>query len=73
MAAEVEEGSSEDEDAAQLAAFMEQGDFYKMVFVVNVELNMGTGKIAAQVCINVSCEGRIAEFMECLVCWSVLM
>ena len=41
--------SSDDEDEAQMAAFLEQGDFYKMVFVVNMELNMGVGKVAAQV------------------------
>jgi PTH2 family peptidyl-tRNA hydrolase len=34
--------SSEDE-------LLDAGDFYKMVFVVNSELGMGVGKVAAQV------------------------
>ena len=39
--------SSEDE-------LLESGDFYKMVFVVNLELNMGVGKVAAQVILSLS-------------------
>ncbi|XP_041360743.1 probable peptidyl-tRNA hydrolase 2 isoform X2 [Gigantopelta aegis] len=39
------EGSEDDSDIE----YMGSGDFYKMVFVVNCQLEMGVGKIAAQV------------------------
>ena len=44
---------SDSEDDADLPpgveGFLDEGDFFKMVFVVNAELDMGVGKIAAQV------------------------
>lgn len=41
----------EDEsDVSDEAEYLPEGvDFYKMVFIVNAELNMGVGKTAAQV------------------------
>lgn len=39
----------EDSDGSEEEYFPETADFYKMVFVVNCELDMGVGKIAAQV------------------------
>ena len=39
------EGSSEDEDDVEEYL----GDTFKMVFIVNSELNMGIGKVASQV------------------------
>ncbi|KAK3088899.1 hypothetical protein FSP39_025220 [Pinctada imbricata] len=38
-----------DSDDSEEDFFPEGVDFYKMVFVVNAELNMGVGKVAAQV------------------------
>ena len=39
--------TSSDEDVVE--EFLGDGSTYKMVFVVNAELSMGTGKIAGQV------------------------
>ncbi|KAK7091451.1 probable peptidyl-tRNA hydrolase 2 [Littorina saxatilis] len=65
--------SSEDE-------LLEAGDFYKMVLVVNAELNMGVGKVAAQVAhgalnlYRMMTENRLlaenaATYNEMLLCW----
>ena len=43
--------STDDDVHEALAGFAEAGEFFKMVFVVNQELNMGVGKVAAQVCV----------------------
>lgn len=43
------EDDLEDSDGSEEEYFPETADFYKMVFVVNCELDMGIGKIAAQV------------------------
>ncbi|XP_013420113.1 probable peptidyl-tRNA hydrolase 2 [Lingula anatina] len=43
-----EEGSS-DSSEDEIGDYIAEGDFHKMVFVVNSELNMGVGKVAAQV------------------------
>ena len=52
--AALDDSSDEDEvNVAEMADFMDPGDFYKMVFVVNSDLGMGVGKVAAQVVINV--------------------
>ena len=59
--------SSEDE-------LLEAGDFYKMVFVVNAELGMGVGKVAAQVAHAALNLYRLvvenaATYNEMLLCW----
>ncbi|XP_025089359.1 probable peptidyl-tRNA hydrolase 2 isoform X2 [Pomacea canaliculata] len=59
--------SSEDE-------FLEAGDFYKMVFVVNAELGMGPGKVAAQVAhaaLNLyrTLQEKQALYSEMLLSW----
>ena len=41
----------EDLDDSESSDFIDASAFSKMVFVVNTQLNMGVGKIAAQVCI----------------------
>ena len=40
----------EDLDDSESSDFIDPSAFSKMVFVVNTQLNMGVGKIAAQVC-----------------------
>ena len=59
--------SSEDE-------LLDAGDFYKMVFVVNAELAMGVGKVAAQVAHAALNLYRLvvenaAAYNEMLLCW----
>ena len=41
--------SSSDADLDE-GDFLDESAFHKMVFVVNMELKMGVGKVAAQVC-----------------------
>lgn len=43
------EAAESDDDDDEVEAYIDPGDVCKMVFVINTELNMGVGKIAAQV------------------------
>nr|KAG5710811.1 hypothetical protein BaRGS_026962 [Batillaria attramentaria] len=59
--------SSEDE-------LLEAGDFFKMVFVVNAELGMGVGKVAAQVAHSALALYRLMQengqlYNEMLLAW----
>ncbi|ELU07457.1 hypothetical protein CAPTEDRAFT_21664 [Capitella teleta] len=40
--------SSSDEDDADLSGFVDESELYKMVLIVNSDLNMGVGKVGAQ-------------------------
>ena len=69
------EGSSEDEDV--VAEYLSDYPAFKMVFVVNSELNMGIGKTASQVAhAAVALYRQLIEeqqrFGEMLLCWEQL-
>ncbi|CAH1775885.1 unnamed protein product [Owenia fusiformis] len=42
-------GEDDDSSEDEMEEFLDESDFYKMVFVVNQSLGMGVGKVAAQV------------------------
>ena len=44
-----DEESEDSEDDPSMEGFLDTSDFYKMVFVINSQLKMGVGKVAAQV------------------------